>query len=76
MQKRFTHIVNHLINLGKIFESDTIKVNKEMTKASRDHSHYEQSSQQSSQDPTKDLADLTRKSGYRPEPQMFFLLSS
>ena len=54
--------------------TDIIQVNKEMTKASRDNSHYEQSSQQSSQYPTKDLADLTRRrSGHRPEHQMFFL---
>jgi len=46
-----------------------------MTKDSRDNSHREQSSQQSSQDPTKDQTDLTRRrNGHRPEHQMFFLL--
>jgi len=56
-------------------QDDTIQVNKVMTKASIDHSHYDKLSQQSSQDPTKDLANLTRRrSGHRPEHQMFFLL--
>ena len=51
---------------------DTIQVSKDMTKDSRDHSH---SSQQLSQDPTKDLADLTgRRSKRRPEHQLLFLL--
>jgi len=39
------------------------------------HSHYEKSSQLSSENPTKDLVDLTKKrNGQRPEHQMFFLL--
>jgi len=46
-----------------------------MTKDLGDHSHYEQSPQQSSEDPTKDLMDLTKgRIGHRPEHQMFFLL--
>ena len=54
---------------------DTIQANKEMTKDSHDHSHYEKSSQLSNEDPTKDLANLTRRrNGQRPEHQMFFLL--
>ena len=54
---------------------DTIQVDKKMTKDSRDHSHYEQSSQQTSQNPTNDLMDLTRgRTGHRLEHQMFFLL--
>jgi len=37
--------------------------------------HYEKSSQQSSEDLTKDLADLTRgRTGHKPEHFMFFLL--
>jgi len=46
-----------------------------MTKDLNYHSHYEKSSQLSSEDLTKDLADLTRRrNGQRPEHQMFFLL--
>jgi len=41
-----------------------------MTKESNYHSHYEKSSQLSSEDSTKDLADLTR----RRNGKMFFLL--
>jgi len=59
----------------KLGGHDTIQVDKKMTKDSRDHLHYEQSSQQSNQDPTKDLMNLTRRrTGHRPEHQMFFLL--
>jgi len=55
--------------------SDTIQANKKMTKDSHDHSHYEKSSQLSNEDPTKDLADLTkRRNGQIPEHQMFFLM--
>jgi len=57
---------------------DTIqanKANKEIIKYSHDHSYYEKSSQLSSEDPTKDLPDLTRRSNeQRPEHQIFFLL--
>ena len=54
---------------------DAIQVAKKMTKDSRDKSHCEQSSQQSSQNPTKYHTDLTRRRiGLRPEHQMFFLL--
>jgi len=46
-----------------------------MTKNSNYYSHYEKSSQLSSENPTKDLKDLTRRrNGQRPEHQMFFLL--
>jgi len=46
-----------------------------MTKDSNYHSHYEKSSQLSSEDPTKDLANLIRRrNGQRLEHQMFFLL--
>ena len=55
--------------------SDAIQANKEMTKDSNDHSHYEKSSQLPSENPTKDLTDLTRRrNGQRPKHQMFFLL--
>jgi len=51
--------------------SDTNQANKEMTK----DAHYEKSSQQSSEDLTKYLADLTRgRNGHKPENLMFFLL--
>ena len=57
------------------FISDTIQVAKKITNDSRDNSHCEQSSQQSSQDPIKDQTDLTRRrTGHRPKHQMFFLL--
>jgi len=37
--------------------------------------HYEKSSQQSSEDLTKDLTDLIRgRNGHKPEHLMFFLL--
>jgi len=52
--------------------SDTNQVSKEMTKDPRDKS---QSSQQASQDPTKNLVELTgRRNRRRPEHQLFFLL--
>ena len=70
-----TGVLNSRSNSLKLGGHYTIQVNKEMTKVLRDHSHFEQSSQQSSQVPTKDLVDLTkRRSGHRPEHQMFFLL--
>jgi len=46
-----------------------------MTKDSNYNSHYEKSSLLSSEDLTKDPADLTRRrNGQRPEHTMFFLL--
>jgi len=55
----------------KLGGHDTIQANKEMTK----NSHYEKSSLLSNEDPTKDLAYLTRRrNGQSPEHQMFFLL--
>jgi len=43
-----------------------------MTKDSNYHSHYEKSSQLSSEDTTKDLVDLTRRrNGQKPEHQIF-----
>jgi len=54
---------------------DTIQANKEMINDLNYHSHYEKSSQLSSENPTKDLTDLTRRrNGQRPEHQMLFLL--
>ena len=71
----FTGVLNSRSNSFQHGEHDTIQVPKKMTKDSRDNSHYEQSSQQSSQDPTKDQTNLTRRrTGHRPEHQMFFLL--
>jgi len=50
---------------------DANQANKEMTK----DAHYEKSSQQSNEDLTKDLADLTKgRNGHKPEHLMFFLL--
>jgi len=62
--------------LGILIDSN--QANKEMTK----DTHYEKSSQQSSEYLTKDLtyltkdlADLTRgRNGHKPEHLMFFLL--
>jgi len=46
-----------------------------MTNDAKYHSHYEKSSQLSNEDPTKDLADLTRRRNrQKPKHQMFFLL--
>jgi len=46
-----------------------------MTKEAYYHSHHEKSSQQSSEDLTKDIADLTKgRNGQKPEHLMFFLL--
>ena len=50
---------------------DANQANNEMI----NDAHYEKSSQQSSEDLTKDLADLTRRrNGHKPEHLMFFLL--
>jgi len=57
--------------LGEFLNVDANQANKEMTK----DAHYEKSSQQLSEDLTKDLADLTRgRNGHKPEHLMFFLL--
>jgi len=54
---------------------DTNQANKEMIKEAHYHSHHEKSSQQSSEDLIKDLADLTKgRNGQKPEHLMFFLL--
>jgi len=54
-------VLNSSSNSLKLGEHDTIQANKEMTKDSNYHSHYEKSSQFSSEDPAKDLTDLTRR---------------
>jgi len=70
--KSLTFLLLYLCD-GILF--DTIQANKEMTKDSNYHLHYEKSSQLSSEDPTKDLADLTRRKNWqRAEYQMFFLM--
>jgi len=70
----FVGVLNSRSNSIKLGGNDTIQANKEMTKDSNYHSHYDKSSQLSSEDPTKDLADLTRRrNGQRPKCQMFFL---
>ena len=67
---------NYILHLIYIFDkcktlNDANQTNKEMTK----DAHYEKSSQQSSEDFTKDLADLARgRNGHKPEHLMFFLL--
>jgi len=54
--------------------NDTNQANKEMTKDAHYLSHHKKSSQQSSEDLTKDLVDLTRgRNGKKPE-HLFFLL--
>jgi len=46
-----------------------------MTKDTNDLSYYEKSSQQTSENLTKDLANLTRgRNGHKPEHLLFFLL--
>jgi len=45
-----------------------------MTKEAKDKAHGEQSSQQTIQDPTKDLMHPTRGDGHKLEHQLFFLL--
>jgi len=70
-----TIVINSRSNSLKLGGNDTIQDNKEMTKDSHYHPHYEKSSQLSSKDPTKDLADLSRRrNGQRPEHQLVFLL--
>jgi len=75
-----THYVIYMsskfeVEFSQTWGHDTIQANKEMTKDSNYHSRYEKSSQLSSEDPTKDIADLTRRrNGQRPEYQMFFIL--
>jgi len=53
---------------------DTNQVAMKMTKEAKDKAHGEQSSQQTIQDPTKDLMDPTRGDGHKQEHQLFFLL--
>ena len=53
---------------------DTNQVVMMMIKEAKDKAHDEPSSQQIIQDPTKDLMDLTREDGHKPEHQLFFLL--
>jgi len=48
-----------MLVLSCVSVSDIIQEDKQMTKDSRDNSHGKQSSQQSSQGPTKDPIDLT-----------------
>jgi len=45
-----------------------------MTKETKDKAQGEQSSQQTIQDPTKNLMDSTRWDGHKLEHQLFFLL--
>jgi len=45
-----------------------------MTNEAKDKAHGEQPSQQTIQDPTKDLKCPTRGDGHKPEHQIFFLL--
>ena len=64
----FVGVLNSMSNSLQLGRHDTIQVAKKMTKDSRDNSHYDQSSQQLSQDPTKDQTDLTRRRiGHKPE---------
>jgi len=57
--------------IDNICHSDANQANKEMTK----DAHYEKSSKQSSEDLTKDLANLTKgRNEHKPEHLMLFLL--
>jgi len=47
--------------------ADTNQVAMKMTKEAKHKAHGEQSSQQTIQDPTKDLMDSTREDGHKPE---------
>jgi len=63
-------VVDYLVE----YPCDTNQVAIKMTKEAKDKAHGEQSSQQTIQDPTKDLMDPTRGDGHKPEHQLFFLL--
>jgi len=64
-------VLNSRSNYLKPGGRDTNQANKEMNKVA----HYEKSSQQSSENLTKDLADLTRgRNGHKPKHLIFFLL--
>jgi len=68
-------ILNSRSNSIKPGGHDTNQANKKMTKDAHYHSHHEKSSQQTSEDLTKDLAYLTRgRNGHKAEHLMFFLL--
>jgi len=61
-------VLNSRSNSLKPGGHDTSQDNKKMTKDANDHSHYEKSSQHTSE-------DLIRgRNGQRPEHLMFFLL--
>jgi len=55
-------------------KGDTNQVAMKITKEAKDKAHGKQSSQQTIQDPTKDLMDPTRGDGHKPKHQIFFLL--
>ena len=59
---------------SSVYTVDTNQVATKMTKESKDKAHGEQSSQQTIQDLTKDLMDLTRGDRHKPEHQLFFRL--
>jgi len=68
-----TSLKNH--HKGKrVSPFDTNQVAMKMTKEAKDKAHGEQLSQQTIQDPIKDLIDPTRGDGHKPEHQLFFLL--
>jgi len=56
-------VVNVVLAYNMLLGSDTNQVAMKMTKES----------QQTIQDPTKDLIDPTRGDGHKPEHQLFFL---
>ena len=66
-------VLNSRSNSLQLGRHDIIQEDKQMTKDSRDNSHGEQPSQQSSQCPTKDPKNLTRRrTRHKPEHQLFF----
>jgi len=62
------------LELPQEFLPDTNQVAMKRTKEAKDKAHDEQSSQQTIQDPTKDLMDPTRGDGHKSEHQLFVFL--
>ena len=71
----FTRVQNSRSNSFQLGGHDTTHISKQITKDTRDTSHFDQSSQHPRQGPTKCRKNLSRRrTGHRPEHQMFFLL--
>ena len=71
----FTGVLNSRLNSFQLGGHDTTQLDKDITKDKTDTSQLSQSYQHPRQGPTKLQKDLNRRrTGYRPEHQMFFLL--